>query len=164
MNTPYSRHLVSLICNFENELKQYRQACPLMAQSISTQIVIQIIRESGTNLFQASKPVMDKNHMDRAQEYIRTFYYANIRIEDICNQIHLSPYYFIRMFRESTGMTPHEYLLKIRMEKALELLRKGNHSIEEVSGLIGFISPAHFSSAFRKAMGISPSEYRKRCK
>lgn len=162
MNHPYSKHLISLIYNFENELKQYRDTCPLMLQSISTQIVIQVLRESGMITLQARRPAAGKNYMDRALEYMRAYYNANIRIEDICKQIHLSPYYFIRMFRESIGMTPHEYLLKIRIEKAAELLRMGSYSIEEVSGLIGFVSPAHFSSTFRKVMGIPPSEYKKK--
>ena len=96
-------------------------------------------------------------------EYMVAFYNANIRIDDICKQIHLSPYYFIRIFKKSTGLSPHEFLLSIRIGKAEEILKKGDYSIGEVAKFCGFANTAHFSTYFKKVKGISPSEYKRKC-
>lgn len=91
-----------------------------------------------------------------------TFYNANIKIEDICKEIHLSPYHFMRMFKDKTRQSPHEFLLSVRVEKAEEMLKLGNYSIEEVARLCGFVNTAHFSNHFKRVRGMPPSKYRRK--
>jgi AraC-type DNA-binding domain-containing proteins len=162
MNNPYSPHLVNLISTFEEEIKNYQQSSPLMLQSISTQIVIQLLRETlGNNIVREKKISVDRNYVNQAKEYITSFYSANIKLADICKEIHLSPYYFIRMFKDQTGQSPHEFLSAIRMNKAEELLQKGNYTIEEVARLCGFVNAAHFSNYFKRMKGSPPSVYKR---
>lgn len=162
MNNPYSPHLVNLISSFEEEIKNYQHSSPLMLQSISTQIVIQLLREtSGDNIVRGKKISVDRNFVDQAKEYIISYYSANIKIADICKEIHLSPYYFIRMFKDQTGQSPHEFLLAIRMNKAEELLQNDSYTIEEVARLCGFVNTAHFSSYFKRMRGFPPSVYKR---
>jgi len=163
MTNPYSSKIVNLIRSFEEESKYYYGSNPLMLQSISTQIVIQVLRETGNDqgLEGKGQPV-DHNYIKRAMEYMYTYYNANIKIEDICKQIHLSPYYFIRMFKEGTGQTPHDFLRSVRVKKAEEMLKRGDYSIEEVAGLCGFLNTGHLSKSFKQVMGVPPSEYRRK--
>ena len=93
---------------------------------------------------------------------MHAYYNSNIKIDDICNQINISPYHFIRMFKAKTGTTPHEYLLGIRVNKAEEMLKKGIYSIEEVARLCGYIDASHFSSYFKRVLGVTPSAYKKK--
>lgn len=161
INPPYSSDLVNLIGRFEEELKVYQYDTPLMLQSISVQIAIQLLRESGCqNEVRAKKLPLDQNYIKRAIEYMTVYYNAKISIGDICREIHLSPYYFIRMFKDATGQSPHEFILSIRVGKAEELLKKGN-SIQEVAKLCGFVNSAHFSNHFKRVMGMPPSEYKR---
>lgn len=163
MNNPYSSKLVNLICIFEEELKNSQYQCPLMLQSISTQIAIQILRETGNdNNVKKKKLPIDRNYVNQAKEYMIAFYNGNIKIEDICKEIHLSPYHFMRMFKAETGQSSHEFLLSLRVGKAEEMLRIGNYSIEEVARLCGFVSSAHFSNHFKRVRGIPPSEYKRK--
>jgi AraC-type DNA-binding domain-containing proteins len=161
MNNPYSTQLVNLICSFEEEVKNYQHNSPLMLQSISTQIVIQLLRETGSNSMIGEKLPLDCKYVNIAKEYIMAYYNANIKIADICEEIHLSPYYFIRVFKEQTGQSPHEFLLSIRMSKAEELLQKGDYTIEEVARLCGFVNIAHFSNQFKRIKGVPPSVYKR---
>ena len=161
-DNPYRPKLLHLIEDLEEEIIHDTACSPLAIQSISTQIVIWLLRETGkdSKAFSELLPE-DKNYIKIAREFMNTYYDSNIKIEDICKQIHISPYYFIRMYKERTGKSPHEYLLSVRMGKADGLLKKGHYSIDEVAKLSGFINTSHFSKCFKRVMGVSPSRYKK---
>jgi AraC family transcriptional regulator len=72
----------------------------------------------------------------------------------------LSEYHFARMFRESFGLPPHQYVLARRLNRARELLRKTRSAFGEIALACGFTSPSHFSNRFKQAMGATPGEYR----
>ncbi|MCP6699911.1 AraC family transcriptional regulator [Pseudomonas donghuensis] len=79
------------------------------------------------------------------------------KLAALCN---LSEYHFARMFRESFGLPPHQYLLARRLAKARQLLRHGQLPLGEVALLCGFASASHFSNRFRQALGATPGAYR----
>ncbi|MFY1665004.1 helix-turn-helix domain-containing protein [Pseudomonas sp. Pseu.R1] len=72
----------------------------------------------------------------------------------------LSEYHFARMFRESFGLPPHQYLLARRMNRARELLRTTRLAFGEVALECGFASASHFNNTFKQAMGATPGTYR----
>lgn len=154
--SPYSRKLTNLISALEEEIKLYKCSCPIMLESIEIQLAIQLLRDMGLMPESETRP-LERNYTNLAIEYLKTHYYLNIKTEDICKQIHISPYHFMRTFKKETGMTVHDYLKTLRMEKAEEMLKKGSHSIEEISRLCGFSSVSHFSNSFKRYKGISPS-------
>lgn len=159
----YSRQLMSSILNFQQEALNTKDQSPLMLQSVSLQLVIQLIREIGNNNgIREISAIPDRPYIEKAIDYLMAYYNANITIEDVCAEIHVSQYHFIRMFRKNTGWTPHEYLLRIRLNKAKELLEKGGCSIEEAAKQCGFVNPGHFTSVFKRYVGMPPSVYRKK--
>jgi len=72
----------------------------------------------------------------------------------------LSEDYFIRRFRNATGLTPHKYLNNLRAQKAARLLVFSSNSIEEIAETCGFSDRYHFSKVFASLMGHSPARYR----
>ncbi|MDB6142556.1 MAG: adaA [Pseudomonas sp.] len=72
----------------------------------------------------------------------------------------LSEYHFARMFRESFGLPPHQYLLARRLEHARHLLRTSLNPFGDIAMACGFASASHFNNRFRQAMGATPGEYR----
>lgn len=72
----------------------------------------------------------------------------------------LSEYHFARMFRESFGLPPHQYLLACRLSRARQLLRSTSLPLGEIALMCGFSSASHFTHRFRQAMGATPGEYR----
>ncbi|MBN2975468.1 AraC family transcriptional regulator [Pseudomonas fluorescens] len=72
----------------------------------------------------------------------------------------LSEYHFARMFRQSFGLPPHQYLLARRLTRAQHLLRGGVLPLGEIAVLCGFSSASHFTHRFRQAMGATPGDYR----
>lgn len=159
---PFSAELFQVLTNLERELS-CRNRSKLMLESLEIQIAVLLLRDIKTNVARPSPPLPDaESYVHLSQEYIRTYFSSNISLLDICNEIHVSQYHFIRTFVKKTGMTPHKYLLFVRMEKAKELLRLGQYSVSETAALCGYESVSNFSMTFKKAVGLSPSEYKNR--
>lgn len=158
----YSKQLLDLIGNFQKELMDHGEAYPLMVESICTQLVFQLIRDLNADMVGDRKKISkDNKYINKAIQLMQDYYGANIRINDICNLIYLSPCHFKRVFKDYTGQTPHQYLTGIRLEKAKEILRRNEHSMEEVARLCGFVNSGHFATVFKRNMKMSPTEYRK---
>lgn len=85
-----------------------------------------------------------------------------ITIEDIASEIGLSPYYFSRLFRKYTNLSPHEYLINLRITLAQDVLSSSDQSIEYVSEICGYGSVQHFIRSFKQKVGCSPLQYRKK--
>ena len=76
--------------------------------------------------------------------------------------MYLSPFYISRIFKSETGSAPIRHLIRIRLEKARELLEGGYQgSIQEVAALVGYDDAYHFSKLYKKHYGVSPSQARK---
>lgn len=158
----YSRELMQVIGAFDKETRR-PDSFTMMLDCLGVQIAAMLLREFKTNLrkYPANSPDMD-SYITISIEYIHTYFGANITIGDICSEISVSPFHFIRTFKEKTGVSPHQYLLKVRISKAEEILRSGRHSVAETAMLCGFVSAPHFSSTFKLMTGQSPSEYKKK--
>lgn len=133
----------------------------LMLDSLEMQIAVLLLREFKTNVMRSSHLQDADSYVRLAQEYIRTYFSSNISLQDICNEIHVSQYHFIRTFVKKVGMTPHKYLLSIRMEKAKELLITRQYSVTEAAMLCGYESISNFSTTFKNVVGLSPVDYKK---
>src|SRR5215472_9013832 len=79
---------------------------------------------------------------------------------EMAQSVELSPAHFSRMFRESTGETPHRFVLRNRIERAKEMLRAPGARVLDVAVACGFKTQQHFARVFRHVCGTSPTEYR----
>lgn len=95
--------------------------------------------------------------------YINENYSHKISLDKIAQNMYLSPVYISKIFKEETGESPINYLIKIRLEKAKEILLQSNsNSIKEVATLVGYEDAYYFSKLFKKYYGVSPLNYKKR--
>jgi AraC-like DNA-binding protein len=98
----------------------------------------------------------------RARAFMDTFYDLPLDLEQIASQASFSRYHFLRLFRDTFDQTPHQYLVKRRIERAKSLLAAGELSITEVCFAVGFRSLGSFSALFHRCAGYPPKEYRTR--
>jgi len=159
LQNPFSGNLFWMMKNYEQEYDR-KDRLPLLLDSLEIQIAALLLREFKTNIKSHDLCPDCESYVRLAAEYMRAYLSSNITIEDICNEIHVSPYHFIRMFRQRTGIPPHRYLLNIRIEKAKELLTCGDYAVAETATLCGFLSASHFSATFKKYTGCSPLDYK----
>ncbi len=97
-----------------------------------------------------------------AVRYIQMYFQKKIRISDLADKIGISRSYLVKLMKEKIGMSPQEYLIKIRMEHAAHFLNHTNDSIRDVSMECGYDDALTFSRAFHQYFGISPTEFRTR--
>ena len=109
-------------------------------------------------LVQSSK--MSDYYIKEAINYIEQNFQNNITIEDIAAVCGINRSYFGKIFRNSIGRSPQEFLMNYRMVKATELLKLTSLSIAEIGSAVGYENQLHFSRAFKTIYGISPREWR----
>lgn len=105
--------------------------------------------EDGLSLAKAQKAI----------DYIQTHLEHNIRIVDIAEELEMSLYYFINLFKQSMGITPYQYILQQRVEQAKLLLKHQKMTLVEIALACGFANQSHFTKVFRQVTGITPKVY-----
>ncbi len=110
--------------------------------------------------------ILKNEYLDRemynAVSYFNENYNQDISIEDYAQTRGMSVSWFIRNFKNYTGMTPMQFIVSLRVNNAQILLEQTNYSIYEIAKIVGYDDQLYFSRLFRKQKGVSPSQYRKR--
>ncbi len=99
--------------------------------------------------------------IQKAKEFIEQNYTQNITIEEIANTINISPFYFSRLFKKATGISPYQYLLNIKIQKAKEALLDPSTSIATLAYTLNFSDQSHFNRVFKALTTLTPHEYKK---
>lgn len=94
-------------------------------------------------------------------DYLQLHYAENISLEQAADQMHLSKYYFTKVFKQYTGQTFYEYFSYLRIQAAEEYLKDPSIPIADISSSCGYVNISSFNRTFRKLKGCNPSEYRK---
>jgi AraC family transcriptional regulator len=130
----------------------------LYADSISIAIVTRLLdtarRKSPADRAKAS--VLAPWRLKRAIDYIDANLSEPVSLAELAGVAGLTRMHFAAQFRAATGLRPHEYLLRRRVERAQELLRGSNESIMEVALQVGFQAQAHFTTTFKRFVGQPP--------
>jgi AraC family transcriptional regulator len=96
----------------------------------------------------------------RIKELVRAKMEDDLSLEDMAQSVGLSTAHFARMFRKSTGETPHQFVLRQRLERAKSMLRTPDARVLDVAVACGFKTQQHFAQVFRDLWGVSPTDYR----
>jgi len=94
--------------------------------------------------------------------YINDYIQRDLHLAELANLVQMSPYYFSRLFKQSIGVTAHQYVIQCRIEKAKQLLKTQDLSLTYISQQVGFHDQSHFSKTFCKIVGLTPKKYRDR--
>ena len=94
------------------------------------------------------------------RKYIDDHYGEHITMEDVAESVSMSPSYLSALFKEKMGMTVHDYLIRVRIEKSIELLGRRDLSIKQVMQQCGIESQSYYNRIFKKMIGLPPGKYR----
>ncbi|MDR0457052.1 MAG: AraC family transcriptional regulator [Treponema sp.] len=95
--------------------------------------------------------------VNKVTRYISMHYAEKLTIKNLAARIHLHPDYFGRLFKQETGMSLHQYLTRVRVKNAEDLLYNGKYKIDEVAELCGFCDVVYFYKSFKALRGFPPS-------
>jgi AraC family transcriptional regulator len=99
----------------------------------------------------------------RVNEYMEAHLQDNLSLDQLARETHYSRGHFLRMFRAATGMTPHQYLTKCRIERAKRMLRdEDDASLIDIAACCGFSSQSHMTRLFREQTGMTPGAFKRR--
>lgn len=136
-----------------------------MLKAYMIQFLLLVIREQCEPMEKpqgcAFESVNRKYMVEQILNYFEDHYNEKISLDQIAENMYLSPFYISKIFKKETGDTPIRHLINIRLEKAKELLEGGYAgSVQEVAAMVGYDDAYHFSKLFKKHFGISPSQVR----
>jgi AraC-like DNA-binding protein/mannose-6-phosphate isomerase-like protein (cupin superfamily) len=109
------------------------------------------------NVLLSKKDIKTLNIIKTSLLFIENNYNRQIALEEICANVNLSKYYFCRIFKETVGKSPIEYLNLVRVNRASKLLQQGKYNVSEAAELCGFNSINYFCKVFKKYKGVLPS-------
>src|SRR5262245_46887770 len=104
---------------------------------------------------------LSPSRLRRVKDFVYAKMEDELRLRDLAQSVGLSIPHFSEMFRKSTGETPHQYVLRLRVGRAKEMLRLAEPRVLDVAIACGFKTQQHFARGFRHVCGLSPTEYRR---
>ncbi len=138
----------------------YRESITGMAMIL----IVQLSRMDMEDTATLKSAIRRKSGLDQvrpALDFIKDHYSSSIKISELASECHMSESHFRRLFEENIGLTPVEYLNRIRILQACELIRRTGKSMEEVAVKVGFTTTSTFNRNFKRITGTSPYKWKK---
>ncbi|MBE9105362.1 helix-turn-helix transcriptional regulator [Nostoc cf. edaphicum LEGE 07299] len=136
----------------------------LYAETMVNALSVHLMQHYSTH-----KPILKtyKNGLPRRQlqqviDYIHEHLDQNLGLAELAALLLMSSHYFSQLFKQSTGMTPHQYIISCRVKRAQELLLKGKMTIAEIADSVGFTSQSHLNFHFKRLTGVTPKAIQQR--
>jgi AraC family transcriptional regulator len=147
-------------------LREKRNAFPsgfLFLDSVATALASYLVRHYSvvSSIERSFSGGMTPSILRRCVEFIETHLERELHLSELANEAGFSTSHFIRSFRQITGKTPHQYLLRRRVERAKSVMRDRRVSLTEVALASGFADQHHLARIFRRMTGLTPSSYRR---
>lgn len=145
-----------------SELKQENLGSRLYIESLANVLAVHLLRQyaapkSRLSIYEGGLP---DRQLLQVLEYINEYLNQDIKLADLAALLDMSQFHFSRLFKQSIGTAPYQYLLQQRVERAKQLLKQTDRSIMEIAFLCGFNSHSHLSKQFRQLIGMTPKAYR----
>jgi AraC family transcriptional regulator len=133
----------------------------LYVDAMTTALMAHLLRHYSVQNYFAPTVVngLPKRQLKQVVDYIHDHLDQDLTLETLAAIAHMSSSYFSRLFKQSTGLSPHQYVIQCRVDRAQQLLQQGKLSIAEIAYRLGFAHQSHFSHHFKRLVGSSPRAF-----
>lgn len=140
----------------------HRKASPIFLQGIAQAIAIHLARNYAeiVNESRSGSPSLPGYKLRQLTDWMAEHLAEEFNLDQLAARAGLSKFYFNRLFKSATGVSPSRYHINLRLDEAKRLLRETKKTIVEIALDVGYSNPSHFAQLFRKETGLSPSDYR----
>ncbi|MCW4354531.1 AraC family transcriptional regulator [Hoyosella sp. YIM 151337] len=154
--------LFNLVAALEQEARDLRTGTRLVVDALTLQLHVQLLRyHAGITFAPAhSHRGLSPHQLATVQDYVAAHLDRNVGIDELARTVMLSRYHFSRQFRISTGTSVHEWVLRQRVTRAAQMLRRTALTVTEIAHQSGFADQSHLTRVFKKRLGVAPTEYR----
>ena len=155
--------LAALLEGLRGEVSSGRPTSPLFVQGVAQALAVHLARNYAelTRDVREYKGGLPGFKLRKTTDLMAAHLEQEFSLIRLAREADMSEFHFSRLFKRSTGLTPSQYFIHLRMEKARRLLRETSKSVIEIGLEVGYTSPSHFARIFRREVGIPPSEYRR---
>ncbi len=159
----YEQEFLNCCGDICSEQENSEPGCELMIKVYVMKLLVYFMKATRTEIRRNTSSLSGFDSSDKAvivntlMKYLNENYMRQISLETISKSIYLSPAYISKVFKEETGETPINYLIKIRLSKARDMLLEGGHTIKSVARAVGYDDAYYFSKLYKKYHSVSPS-------
>lgn len=136
----------------------------LYAESMANALAVHLLRHYSTRRreIRSYSGHLPSDKLQQALDYIHAHLVEDLSLESIATELGMSQYYFARLFKQSTGYSPYQYVIKHRIERAQELMMQEQQSIANIALQVGFASQSQFGRHFKRLTGVTPKQFFKK--
>lgn len=150
-----------IFSTLKDELQSNKIGGSLLIDSLKITLALQLLRQycntkPKLSSYQDGLPSLK---LQQLKEYINEHLAQDLKLIELAALVQVSPYHFLRLFKQSMGLTPHQYILQRRIEKAKFLLQCSELSIAEIAFRVGFCDQSHLTQYFKRIVGITPKQF-----
>ena len=157
--------LEQLAYAFKSELEAEQTNDRLYLESLQTMLCAHLLRHHCSTAIvttNVSGGLPSSSKLRQVIDYIQSNLERDLSLAQLANVAHVSSHHFGKLFKQSMGLTPHQYVLKCRIERAKKLLGDRKLTLTEISLATGFCHQSHFTNAFHRYTTLTPRQYRDR--
>ena len=150
--------------HFKAELENNHYSGKLYGESLAMAFSLHLLEQYGDFSQKLKLPHRNlaASQLRRTIEFVHDNLAEDLSIEQIADSAYLSAFHFSRLFKNTLGLTPHQYVLQNRLERAKRLMKKSPHlNLTEIGLSVGFFDQAHFTKTFKRATGATPKIFLK---
>ena len=153
--------IYQIILALKTELETNPSNSRFYAESASTFLAAHLVKHYTTRkpVFKEYSKGLSSYKLQQAVDYIKVYLAEDLSLDAIATEIDMSRFYFCRLFKKSTGITPYQYLIRCRIDRAKILLRQGKLSIADIALEVGFSNQSHFTKHFKRLVGTTPKKF-----
>jgi AraC family transcriptional regulator len=157
------RHIVSVMLALHGDLQDGSPAGPLYGESLGVALAYYLVRRYSVRAPRAReyKGGIPAIRLNRVLDFMRHNYARETRLRELAELAGMSPHYFCELFKKSTGLSPHQYSIRCRIDQAKIYLRNRQFTIGQVAKATGFVDQSHFSKVFSRIVGVTPMQFRR---
>lgn len=150
----------SILLTLKGEATIGGMGSPLLIDSLKTALAVHLLRNYCVTRPRLSSYSngLSQVTLTLVEEYINNHLHQDLKLDEIAAIAQISPYHFLRLFKQSMGITPHQYILQCRLHRAKHLLQSSDLSITEIAIQTGFCDQSHLTRHFKRTTGVTPKQ------
>lgn len=159
----YDPLILEIALALKADLESCRPGGRLYAETLTNALTVHLLRNYSSHHHKALRPLgswsLSATPLKLVIDYINDYLDQELSLEELAAIAQLSPYHFCRSFKGYTGLTPHQYVIRQRVDRAKLLLKDGKMGISEVAIACGFTHQSHLNRHFKRLTGVTPKKF-----